>query len=255
MEGVSMERKVELRAGERIDQLSSQGVQIIQSSEVFAFSLDAVLLADFVRPSQKRRALLVDLCAGNGAVGLFLNRRFAGRIVEVELQARLADMAKRSVQLNGLDERYQVVNGDVKNVYQFIEKDRADVVVCNPPYFKDEPTSQKNPNQYLATARHELTIDLETVCDRMSGLLKMNGHGYLVHRPVRLTEILATLASHRLEPKRIQFVYPKPGSEANMVLIEVIKDGKPGGTKVLPGFLVANQDGTYTPAMKKALYE
>ena len=107
----------------------------------------------------------------------------------------------------------------------------------------------------MAIARHELTIDLATVCDRMSGLLKMNGHGYLVHRPDRLTEILATLADHRLEPKRIQFVYPKPGMDANMVLIEVIKDGKPGGSKIMPGFLVADVSGEYTLAMKKALYE
>ncbi|MEE6663092.1 tRNA1(Val) (adenine(37)-N6)-methyltransferase [Limosilactobacillus fermentum] len=250
-----MEQEVTLKAGERIDQLSSQGVQIIQSSEVFAFSLDAVLLAAFVRPSQKRRGLLVDLCAGNGAVGLFLNRRFAGRVVEVELQQRLADMADRSIQLNDLADRYQVINADVKDVYQYVAKDQADVVVCNPPYFKDQPASQKNPNPYLAIARHELTIDLATVCDRMSGLLKMNGHGYLVHRPDRLTEILATLADHRLEPKRIQFVYPKPGMDANMVLIEVIKDGKPGGSKIMPGFLVADASGEYTPAMKKALYE
>ena len=241
-----MEQEVTLKAGERIDQLSSQGVQIIQSSEVFAFSLDAVLLAAFVRPSQKRRALLV---------GLYLNRRFAGRVVEVEFQQRLADMADRSIQLNDLADRYQVINTDVKDVYQYVAKDQADVVVCNPPYFKDQPASQKNPNPYLAIARHELTIDLAPVCDRMSGLLKMNGHGYLVHRPDRLTEILATLADHRLEPKRIQFVYPKPGMDANMVLIEVIKDGKPGGSKIMPGFLVVDVSGEYTLAMKKALYE
>lgn len=133
---------------------------------------------------------MVDLCAGNGRSASF-KPALAGQVVEVELQQRLADMADRSIQLNDLADRYQVINADVKDVYQYVAKDQADVVVCNPPYFKDQPASQ-NPNPYLAIARHELTIDLATVCDRMSGLLKMNGHGYLVHRPDRLTEILAT---------------------------------------------------------------
>lgn len=244
---------VKLRAGERIDHLTSQGVQIIQSSQVFAFSLDAVLLANFVKESRRRDALAVDLCAGNGAVGLFMNRRFAGRVVEVELQPRLADMARRSVALNHLTDRYRVIQADVKQVYESVDKDAASVVVCNPPYFKVSPASQKNPNRHLALARHELAIDLATVCDRMSGLLKMNGHGYLVHRPDRLPEILATLSQNRLAPKRVQFVYPKPGADANMVLIEAIKDGKPGGCKVLPGFLVANPDGSYRPEVAALL--
>lgn len=244
---------VQLRPGERIDHLTSQGVRIIQSSQVFAFSLDAVLLANFVKESRRRHALAVDLCAGNGAVGLFMNRRFAGRVIQVELQPRLADMARRSVALNHLTGRYQVIQGDVKQVYDYLAKDAADVVVCNPPYFKVSPTSQKNPNRHLALARHELAIDLATVCDRMGGLLKMNGHGYLVHRPDRLPEILAALAEHRLAPKRVQFVYPKPGADANMVLIEAIKDGKPGGCKVLPGFMVADAAGNYLPKMQGLL--
>ncbi len=177
---------VQLKPNERIDQLSAQGVQIIQSSEVFAFSLDAVLLADFVRPNQRQQIKIVDLCAGNGAIGLFLHHKLGGHFYEIELQERLADMAQRSVVLNDLTSRYEVINDDVANVYQYVAKDRADVVVCNPPYFKNAPASQKNPNRYLAIARHELTIDLAMVCDRMSGLLKMNGRGYLVHRPDRL---------------------------------------------------------------------
>ncbi|WP_367341776.1 tRNA1(Val) (adenine(37)-N6)-methyltransferase [Limosilactobacillus sp.] len=248
-----MVEKVELRADERIDQLASQGIQIIQSNEVFAFSLDAVLLADFVRPNHRHKLQTVDLCAGNGAIGLFLHNKLGGKFTEVEIQPRLADMAKRSVELNGLSDRYRVINDDLANVYSSLPKDSIDVVVCNPPYFANRSTSVKNPNQYLAIARHEIKTNLETVLDRMSGLLKMNGHGYLVHRPDRLTEILAKLIKHRLVPKRIRFIYPKPGQEANMVLIDSKKDGKPAGLKVLEPLIVGTSDGDYTDEVKAML--
>lgn len=244
----------QLKANERIDHLDSQGIQIIQSSEVFAFSLDAVLLADFVRPNHRRRLQTVDLCAGNGAIALFLNRKIAGKISAVELQPRLADMARRSVNLNHLEDRYQVIQADVKDVYHYLAKDSADIVTCNPPYFKSLPHSQKNPNHYLALARHELTINLSEVVDRMSGLLKMNGKGYLVHRPERLPEILDELVKHRLQPKRLRFIYPKPGKDSNMVLIESIKDGKPGGTIVDPPFIVGDDYGNYTPQVQLLLH-
>lgn len=242
-----------LQVNERIDQLSAQGIQIIQSSEVFAFSLDAVLLADFVRPNQKRKLKTVDLCAGNGAIGLFLNRKLGGQIIEVELQERLANMAKRSIQLNELSDRYQVLNVDVKQIYDYVPKDSADIVVCNPPYFKDHPQSEKNPNQYLALARHEIALNLQDVIEKMSGLLKMNGKAYLVHRPERLTEILSLMTSLRLEPKQVRLIYPKVGRDANMVLIEAIKDGKKGGLKVVPPLIVANEKGEYVPEVMAML--
>lgn len=249
-----MNTKPDLKTNERIDHLDSQGIQIIQSSEVFAFSLDAVLLADFVRPNHRRRLQTVDLCAGNGAIALFLNRKIGGRVTAVELQPRLADMAKRSVLLNHLEDRYQVIQADVKDIYDYLPKDSADIVTCNPPYFKSLPQSQKNPNQYLALARHELTINLEQVVDRMAGLLKMNGKGYLVHRPERLPEILDELVKHRLQPKHLRFIYPKEGKASNMVLIESIKDGKPGGTIVDPPLIVGDSDGNYTPTVQRLLH-
>ncbi|WP_251546921.1 tRNA1(Val) (adenine(37)-N6)-methyltransferase [Limosilactobacillus caecicola] len=246
---------VELKPSERIDQLSSQGIQIIQSSEVFAFSLDAVLLADFVRPNHRHKLQTIDLCAGNGAIALFLNRKLGGQITAVELQPRLADMAERSVELNQLTDRYHVINADVKELFNYVKKDHFDIVTCNPPYFKSLPNSQKNPNQYLALARHELTIDLPTVADRMSGLLKMNGKGYLVHRPERLPEIIQVLEAHRLIVKRIRFAYPKPGKPANIVLIETIKDGRPDGMIVDPPLIIGDQNGDYTPAVEAMLHE
>lgn len=242
-----------LQAGERVDELPAADIKIIQSDQVFAFSLDAVILAHFVRPNHRHRLNVVDLCAGNGAVGLFLHEKLGGHFTEVEIQSRLAEMATRSIELNGLADRYRVVTDDLANVYQSVPKDSADIVVCNPPYFTDLPHSEKNPNPYLAVARHEIKTNLSTVVDRMSGLLKMNGHGYLVHRPSRLTEILAKLAAVRLVPKRLQFIYPRSGREANMVVIEAIKDGKPGGLKVNAPLIVHQGQG-YSPAVKEMLY-
>lgn len=242
-----------LKAGERIDELPAVGIKIIQSDQVFAFSLDAVILSHFVRSNHRHQLKIVDLCAGNGAVGLFLHEKLGGHFTEVEIQPRLADMARRSITLNGLDDRYRVVTDDLANVYQEVPKDSADIVVCNPPYFTNLPQSEKNPNPYLAVARHEIKTNLSTVVNRMSGLLKMNGHGYLVHRPSRLAEILEKLAAARLVAKRLQFIHPRMGRDANMVVIEVIKDGKPGGLKVNAPLIVHQGQG-YSPAVKEMLY-
>ncbi|MQM80065.1 methyltransferase, partial [Lactobacillus buchneri] len=149
--------QVNLHEDERIDQLYSKGIQIIQSKDVFSFSLDAVLLADFVRTTQHRTKQIVDMCAGNGAVGLFLSEKTAAHITMIEIQTRLADMAHRSVELNDLGQQISVVNDDLKNADQYIPKDSVDVVACNPPYFVNYKTSEKNPNRYLAIARHEIT--------------------------------------------------------------------------------------------------
>ncbi|MFC6274672.1 tRNA1(Val) (adenine(37)-N6)-methyltransferase [Levilactobacillus tangyuanensis] len=243
-----------LKADERIDQLYSQDVQIIQSPSVFAFSLDAVLLADFATLPARATSQTVDLCAGNGAVGLFMSGKTHGKIAEVELQPRLADMARRSITLNDLDDQMTVYEGDLANVNDWIPKDSADVVTCNPPYFADLPDSQKNPNQYLAIARHEITTNLATIVATTSGLLKMNGKAYFVHRPDRFLELTQLMAANRLAPKRVRLVHPKPGKEANMVLVEAIKDGHSGGMRFLSPLTVYDQKGAYSAEVEALLY-
>lgn len=244
----------QLRADERIDQLYSQDIQIIQSSQVFSFSLDAVLLANFAKGPVKDTGRMVDLCAGNGAVSLFMAPRTKGQIAMVELQERLADMARRSVKLNQLEDRITVYQQDLATITSKIAKDSVDVVVCNPPYFADQPDSKKNPNRYLAIARHEITTNLQTVIQVTSDLLKMNGKAYFVHRPERLLDLTAAMSAHRLAVKRIQFVYPKAGKDANIVLIEAIKDGSLAGLKVLPPIETYGDDGHYSVEVKKMLY-
>lgn len=245
---------VTLHADERIDQLYSKDIQIIQSSQVFAFSLDAVLLGDFAQVAKGINSQIVDLCAGNGAVGLFASAKTRGHITAVEIQPRLADMAQRSVALNHLTHQMTVLNEDLLTITQQLPKDSVDTVLCNPPYFKDQPQSVKNPNPHLAIARHELSANLDQILAVSSDLLKMNGKAYFVHRPERLDDLFIAMARNRLAPKRIRFVYPKAGREANMVLIEMIKDGKANGVRIMPPLVVYQDNGEYGEEVHTLLY-
>ncbi|WP_262316484.1 tRNA1(Val) (adenine(37)-N6)-methyltransferase [Lacticaseibacillus parakribbianus] len=242
---------MDLLDDERIDQLQSQGVRLIQSKTVFAFSLDAVLLAAFAEV--KKTSRVVDLAAGNGAVGLFVAPRTKGQVTLIELQPRLADMAQRSVALNGF-EHVDVHRLDLKDASRVVANDSVDVVTCNPPYFKVQPGSVQNPNQHLALARHELTTDFKTVCEVTAGLLKYQGKAFFVHRPDRLAELLSTMVAAGLAPKRVRFVHPKAEREANMVLIEGIKAGKPDGMRILPPLTVYGPDGHYGAEVTRLLY-
>ena len=245
---------MELYENERIDRLYSNEVQIIQSAEVFSFSLDAVLLAHFTSALRKENGKLVDLCAGNGAVGLFLTEKVNGQIIEVEVQERLSDMARRSIELNNLENRVKMLNIDLNTATEFIKKDSVDIVTCNPPYFSDLPTSKKNDNPYLAIARHEISVNLERIIEVTSDLLKMNGKAYFVHRPERAAEIFELMRKHRLAPKKVQLVHPKKEKEANMILIEAIKDGRPNGIRFMPAIVVYDRSNEYTPLLKEILY-
>ncbi|GEP22625.1 tRNA1(Val) (adenine(37)-N6)-methyltransferase [Lentilactobacillus diolivorans] len=245
--------QVKLNSDERIDQLYSKNISIIQSSHVFSFSLDAVLLADFVRINGHKTRQVVDLCAGNGAIGLFLSEKTAAHITMIEIQPKLADMATRSIKLNDLGSQISVVNDDLKNATAYLKKDSVDIVACNPPYFVNYETSVKNPNQYVAIARHEIKTNLNEIVKVSADLLKMNAKLFMVYRPDRLTDLMVSLRKNRLEPKKLRFVRPRIGMEANMVLIEAIKDGKPDGLKVLADLITYDGDH-YTDEVKKMLY-
>lgn len=240
---------VELIDGERIDQLFNDDVKIIQSPSVFSFSVDTVLLANF--PNIPKRGRIVDLCAGNGAVGLFVSRFTNAEILQVELQPRLADMGRRSIELNGLEEQIQMFNLDLKDAPKVIAHDSVDLLLVNPPYFKSDSQSKKNPNPYLAIARHEITANLEDVIHMSSYLLKTNGRLALVHRPDRLLDILDTLRKFHIAPKRIQFVYPKAKKESNTVLIEGIKRGSADGLRILPPLIVHDEFNQYTKEIEE----
>lgn len=241
-----------LKDDERLDYLLAEDLRIIQSPSVFSFSLDAVLLARFAYVPI-RSGKIVDLCTGNGAIPLFLSARTKAEIIAVELQERLAGMAERSIQYNGLEKQIQVVNDDVIGIAEKIGYDMYDTVTCNPPYFPMYEASEKNLSEYKAIARHEIRLTLEQAVQSASELLKQGGKAAFVHRPGRLLDIITAMRAHQIEPKRIQFVYPKEGKEANMLLIEGTKYGKPD-LKIAQPLYVYGPDGKYTEEVRLLLY-
>jgi len=250
--GRSVDVESWLKDDERLDYLLAEDLRIIQSPSVFAFSLDAVLLAKFASIPISR-GQIVDLCSGNGVIPLFLSTRTKAKIIGVEIQERLYDMAVRSIRYNGLEEQIQMIHGDVKEIPPLLGIEKYDTVTCNPPYFLDLQSSDKNLNEHYTIARHEVLLTLDEAVHAASRLLKQGGKAAFVHRPGRLLDIITSMRNHRLEPKRILFIYPKLGKEANMLLIEGIKDGKPD-LKILPPLYVYDDDNQYTAEMREVLY-
>ncbi len=243
---------MELYGDERLDYLLAEDMKIIQSPSVFNFSLDAVLLADFVwLPIQKGNIL--DLCTGNAVIPLLMSKRTKGKITGVEIQERIYNMGARSVNYNKLENRIHLIHGDLKDMPKELGYHRYDVVTCNPPYFQTPKPSEQNLNEHLAIARHEILCTLEDVVRVSSQLVKQGGKVAFVHRPGRLLDIVTLMRQYKIEPKRIQFVYPKQGKEANTLLIEGIKDGNPD-LKILPPLIVYQENDEYTKELRKILY-
>lgn len=243
---------IELIGDERLDFLLAEDLRIIQSPSVFAFSLDAVLLARFVYvPIQKGK--LIDLCSGNGVIPLFLSTRTKGSVIGVEIQERLYNMAVRSIQYNKLEERISMIHGDLKDMPKSLGFGKFDIVTCNPPYFPTPAKKEINENEHLAIARHEILCTLEDAIKASSQLVRQGGKVAFVHRPGRLIDIIELMRKYRLEPKRVQFVYPKQGKEANTLLIEAIKDGSPD-LKIEKPLIVYNEENEYTPELREILY-
>ncbi|MBU8908411.1 tRNA1(Val) (adenine(37)-N6)-methyltransferase [Desertibacillus haloalkaliphilus] len=243
---------VRLNKGERLDYLFDKELQVIQSHDVFSFSIDAVLLAKFTYvPIQKGK--IVDLCTGNGVIPLVLSRRSRAAITGVEIQERLYDMAVRSVAINNLEDQLSIIHGDLKDMPAQLGHGQYDLLTCNPPYFETSEVEELNVNRHYAIARHEIMCSLDDVIRVSSQLVKQKGKVALVHRPERLADLITTMRSYRIEPKRVQMIYPKRGKEANIVLIEGIKDGQ-AGMKVLPSLIVYGEDNQYTETFKEIYY-
>jgi len=314
------------RPGERIDDLQRNGLRILQDPARFCFGMDAVLLASYVQMKKARRAL--DLGTGNGILPLLLSARTdCARLTGLEIQPASADLAARSVALNGLEDRIDIVQGDIREAGRLFKAASFDFITCNPPYRpvgagrvsgkkqpadvsavgseeqkltvgtggvsgkkqpadvsavgseeqkltvgidrisgKKQPASDvKTAGQILpadtvsaldprAIARHELLCTLDDVVSAAAKLLRPGGHFYLVHRPLRLAEILTKLTLAGLEPKRMRLVYPHVDEAPNMVLLDCVRGGAPE-LRVEPPLIVYEKDGSYTPELRRLYYE
>lgn len=217
--------ELELKENERIDDLQRNGYRIIQNPQTFCFGMDAVLLSGFVKV--KEGAQVLDLGTGTGIIPILLEAKTkAEHLTALEIQEESADMARRSVRLNGLEDKIDIVTGDIKEADRLFAAASFDVITCNPPYMIGQH-GLTNPDAPKAIARHEILCTLEDVVKNASKLLKPGGSFFMVHRPFRLAEIITVMTQYKLEPKRMQLVYPYVDKEPNMVLIEGCRGGKP----------------------------
>ena len=237
---------------ERVDDLHRNGYVIIQDPKRFCFGIDAVILSGFAEV--KKGENVMDLCTGTGIIPILLEAKTEGsHFTGLEIQEESVEMARRSVRLNGLEDKVTIDFGDVKNTEALYRASSFDVVTVNPPYM-NEGGGLKNGYSPKTIARHEVLCSLEDVVDAAARLLVPQGRLYMVHGPHRLTDIMVTLRNHRLEPKRLRFVHSYADREPVMVLVEAVSNGKPM-VKVMPPLIIYKEDGEYTGEIMKIYYE
>lgn len=221
------------------------GYKILQDSERFQFGIDAVLLADYASKSLKEKESVIDLGTGTGIIPLLMvNKCKTAAFTGLEVQKESADMAARSVAMNGLEGQINIVNGDLKMTDKLFDKHSFNIITCNPPYMIDAH-GRSNEQDALTIARHEVLCTLEDVVTAADYLLASHGSFFMIHRPFRLPEIFSSLEKHKMEMKRMRLIYPFADKEPNMVLIEARKNTKRRLT-IEPPLIVRNDDGEYT---------
>jgi len=223
-------------------------LKIVQNKDYFNFSLDSVLLPDFTVITPNIKSVL-DLCTGNAPIPLILSTKTNAKIIGIELQKEIYNLAIESIKINKVN-NVEILNMDVKDVINKFETDSFDLITCNPPYFKYSDSSILNDNNIKSIARHEIYVNLENIIQIARKLLKNGCSLCMVHRTDRLIEIIDLMKKNNIEPKRIRFIYPRENSESNIVLIDGRKNGKPG-LKILPPLFIHNDDGSYTNEVLK----
>lgn len=232
-----------MKEGERLDDLQIKGYEIIQHPGRFCFGMDAVLLSSFAKVKKGEKAL--DLGTGTGILPILLEAKSEGSFYAgLEIQEESADMARRSVQHNGLESKIEIITGDIKEAADIFGAASFEVITTNPPYMIGEH-GLKNENDAKYIARHEALCTLDDIIRESARILKPKGRFYMVHRPFRLAEILAKMSGNGIEPKRMRLVYPYIDKEPNMVLVEGMRGAKPRMT-VEPPLIVYEKNGNYT---------
>lgn len=247
-----MKNDVKIKEQERIDDLHRNGYLLIQNTKMFCFGIDAVLLSGFAQV--KKGEIMLDLGTGTGVIPILLEAKTEGKhFTGLEIQKESVDMARRSVILNGLEQKINIDEGDIKQAVSLYGSSIFDVVTSNPPYM-NVGGGLKNECTAKAIARHELLCNLEDVIYNASKLLKTGGRFYMVHKPHRLTDIIVIMRKYQLEPKRLRFVHSYAEKEPSLLLIEGTRNGKPM-IKIEKPLVIYQQNGEYTEEIKKIYYE
>ncbi|MBQ7493332.1 MAG: methyltransferase [Selenomonadaceae bacterium] len=239
--------KISLSEGERLDDLMRSGRVIIQNQNEFCFSMDAVLIAHF--PRFKKNARVIDLGTGTGVIPLLIADNVK-EICAVELNSRMADLARRNIELNGLSEKISVVEGDFRKHRELFKAESFDAAIANPPYTPIK-NGEANKLSGIAQARHEFTATLEDVVTAARYVLKFHGAFYMIHLASRLCEIVDSLHRHQMEMKRLRMIQPKAGRDANLIMLEAIVGANVGNLKIMSPLIVHNDDGSYTDEIYK----
>lgn len=235
------------------DLLDYNNLKIVQDDNYFNFSLDSVLLPNFVKLNKNTKKIL-DLGTGNAPIPMILSTMTNAEIYGVELQKEIYELAVESLKINKLENRINLINDNIKNLDKYFESNSFDVIVSNPPYFKYSEKSNINETIQKTIARHEKEITLSELVSIAKKYLDNNGTFAIVHRTDRLIEIIEEFRKNNIEPKRIRLIYPKEGEESNMVLIEGRKNGNIG-LKILPPLIAHNKNGDYTDEVKNMFKE
>ncbi len=236
-----------------LNDIVGKHLKIYQDDDFFKFSLESVLLPDFVTINLRDKMIL-DLCSGNCPIPLILSKKTNAHIYGVEVQKEVYELGRESIIINNKEDQITLLNEDVLNLKNVFKGDMFDIITVNPPYFKDYEKSIKNKNQIKAIARHENNLNLDSLFKIVNYLLKTNASFYMVHRTERLIEIISLLNKYNLIPKSIEFIYPSRGMESKLFMIKAVKGGHEG-VKILDGLYIHKKDGSYRAEIKKIFGE
>jgi len=241
--------KIKLKKDEKIDDLELNNLKIIQNKKWFKFGIDSILLSDFAK-SIKNKSKVLDIGTGTGIISILLTEKTnLEKIWGIEVQKDIAEMASRSVELNDLNNKIEILNDNINNINNYFNNSFFDAIITNPPYQKNN-TGLKSQNEKHLISRHEIECSLEDIIEKSFKILKDKGEFYMVHRPERLADIMFLMKKYKIEPKELRFVYPKMGEKANLILIKGVKNANEF-LKVDVPLIIYNNDGTYTDEVLK----